>query len=106
MHVLDLLPEGSIGRHVDHVEYSGQYILGLSLASHAVMRLLHQSSDSACELLLPRRSLYLLHGPARYEWAHEVPAQPTFEGRELPPKGRRVSILLRDRNPSDATSMQ
>lgn len=103
IHVLDLKPEGWISRHVDHTEYSGAYIAGVSLLSHAVMLLESEQGDgSAFELLLPRRSLYVLHGEARYKWGHSVPLEPSFEGQPLPPKGRRISILLRDPAPGEA----
>ena len=97
VHILDLLPEGEIGTHVDHQEYSGAHIVGLSLLSHAVMTLKREECGSRCELLLPRRSLYVLSGAARYEWAHEVAAQPVFEGVPMPAKQRRLSLLFRDR---------
>eukprot|EP00967_Tisochrysis_lutea_P138733 scaffold250826_cov28-Tisochrysis_lutea.AAC.1 len=100
IHVLDLKPEGWIGRHVDHVEYSGGYIAGVSLLSHAVMLLEREGSeDGAVELLLPRRSLYVLYGDARYKWGHSIPLEPVFQGEALPPKGRRISVLLRDPAP-------
>lgn len=103
VHVLDLKPEGWISRHVDHTEYSGAYIAGISLLSHAVMLLESEQGDgSAFELLLPRRSMYVLHGEARYQWGHSVPLEPSFEGQPLPPKGRRISLLLRDRAPGEA----
>ena len=77
VHVLELAADGVIGRHVDHVEYSGAYIVGLSLLSDAVMVLHHEHSTSSVELLLPRRSVYVLTAAARYEWAHALPARPT-----------------------------
>ena len=59
------------------------------------MRLHHEHSSSWCELSLPRRSLYVLHGPARYDWAHSVLADESGA-----PRGRRISFLFRDR-PTD-----
>mmetsp|Transcript_495 Transcript_495/g.1417 ORF Transcript_495/g.1417 Transcript_495/m.1417 type:complete len:227 (+) Transcript_495:114-794(+) len=102
VHVLDLEAHGEISRHVDHVEYSGESIVGLSLLSHAVMLLQHEAETAAFELLLPRRSLYVLRGEARYRWAHSLPLQPSFEGQSLPPKSRRISVILRDRPPNEA----
>jgi hypothetical protein len=69
VHVLDLAADGEIGLHVDHVEYSGRF------------------------MLLPRRSLYVMADEARYDWAHSIPMQN---------KGRRISLLFRDRAPEDA----
>lgn len=102
VHVLDLEAHGEISRHVDHVEYSGESIVGLSLLSHAVMLLQHEADPAAAfDLLLPRRSLYVLRGEARYRWAHSLPLQPSFEGQSLPPKSRRISVILRDRPPNE-----
>ena len=95
IHLLDLHAEGAIGRHVDHTEYSGAYIVGLSLLSEAVMELHHEHSASTIEMLLPRRSAYVLTAEARYQWAHVLPPEPRFGGREIQ-KTRRLSILLRD----------
>jgi len=86
VHVLDLAADGVIGRHVDHVEYSGGTIAGLSLVSSAVMTLHHEGTDAALDLTLPPRSLYALSGAARYEWGHS-----------LVPAGRRIAMLFRDR---------
>ena len=101
IHLLDLHAEGAIGRHVDHTEYSGAYIVGLSLLSEAVMELHHEHSTSSIEMLLPRRSAYVLTAEARYQWAHVVPKEPSFRGREIQ-KTRRLSILLRDHAAAEA----
>ena len=48
-------------------------------------------------LRLPRRSLYVLRGEARYEWAHAMPlAQEWDDGVALPPRGRRVALIFRE----------
>ena len=101
VHLLDLDAGGAIGRHVDHVEYSGRYIVGLSLLSDAVMLLHHEHSESTIEMLLPRRSAYVLTAEARYDWAHSIPALPSFDGRTVE-KTRRLSILLRDHAAGEA----
>jgi hypothetical protein len=118
VHVLDLEAGGRIGKHVDHVEYSGEAIVGLSLLADATMTLHHEprgyhdvprgpptppaddassapeaSADAApwLALRLPRRSMYVLRGAARYEWAHA-----------LEPAGRRLALIFRDAHASDA----
>lgn len=127
VHLLDLSPDGYIQRHVDHVEYSGAYIVGLSLLSDAVMTLhLDQPAGAATgaagaaaassggdggdvwlPMRLPRRSMYVLHGEARYQWAHAVPldaarwwgdAVVSEEGKPLR-DGRRLAVLFRDAPP-------
>jgi hypothetical protein len=96
VHLLDLAADGAIGRHVDHVEYSGESIVGLSLLSHATMVLHHEATDAWLPLSLPRRSLYVLRGEARYEWAHSLPLQHEGIDPSAPPKQRRVALLFRD----------
>ncbi len=130
VHVLDLEPAGYISRHVDHVEYSGEYIVGLSLLSHATM-ILHRDGEREAErggrggergaaatsghdsaprsgsadesawlpLQLPRRSLYVLRGEARYGWAHSVPLEHEGVPAESPRKGRRLAFIWRDAPP-------
>ena len=47
----------------------------------------------------------VLHGGARYEWGHALPAEqrwratPEGEGELLPRKGRRLSVIFRDAPP-------
>ena len=96
VHLLDLEPAGVISRHVDHVEYSGGLIVGLSLLSDAVMTLHHEASGASLPLYLPRRSLYVLRGAARYEWAHSLHTEREWEGKPLPPPSRRLALIFRD----------
>jgi alkylated DNA repair dioxygenase AlkB len=59
-HALDLLSGGRIGFHVDHLEYSGEWIGGLCLLSSAVMQFRHhQYPERQASALLPRRCFYL-----------------------------------------------
>ena len=109
VHLLDLAADGYILPHVDHTDYSGNHIVGLSLLTESVMTLHHVGSgvpDSGSyatwmPMRLPRRSLYVLTGDARFKWAHAVPKLPPKTsdsdpfGR-LPAKGRRLAIILRD----------
>mmetsp|Transcript_58680 Transcript_58680/g.132812 ORF Transcript_58680/g.132812 Transcript_58680/m.132812 type:complete len:231 (+) Transcript_58680:40-732(+) len=118
VHVLDLSEEGFITPHVDSVKFSGGLVCGLSLLSSAVMVLspedpvLSRSSDAKVEMFLPRRSLYVLSGPARYEFAHSIErnrdnsnassshggSEQTKESEisEFSKRERRVSLILRD----------
>ena len=121
VHVLDLAADGYIAKHVDHVGYSGESIVGLSLLSGCTMTLHHEprgyhdafgaaaTDDDGAPWLamrLPRRSLYVLRGAARYEWAHAVraPAPPgrLGSGGDAPgdggdaARGRRIALIFRD----------
>lgn len=115
IHVLDLAGEGVIKPHVDSVRFCGSTIAGLSLLSDAVMRLVRidetQYKDNAeyrnlnltgkgffVDILLPRRSLYIMSFTARYNFTHEVLGKQVtcFKGDRAVDKGRRVSVICRN----------
>ncbi|XP_067320089.1 alpha-ketoglutarate-dependent dioxygenase alkB homolog 7, mitochondrial [Anolis sagrei] len=98
VHVLDLAKTGYIKPHVDSVKFCGCTIAGLSLLSSSVMRLVHEQNPQDClDLLLERRSLYILRGPARYEFTHEIlkDEESFFDGRKVP-RERRISVICRN----------
>lgn len=106
VHILDLAPEGWIKPHIDSVRFCGGIIAGLSLLSDSVMRLAmegHEKERVAC-FLLPRRSLYIMSGVARYKYNHEIlkSDKSYFEGRHVP-KGRRISIICRSEADREVT---
>ncbi|NWX26842.1 ALKB7 dioxygenase, partial [Notiomystis cincta] len=72
-HVLDLLPGGRVGPHVDSVKFCGCTIAGLSLLSPSVLRLRSlQDHRDWLELLLEPGSLYVL----RWVWGN--PGEPPW----------------------------
>ena len=81
---------------MDSVKFSGGVVAGLSLVSAAVMRLVRQDAQGAVseadedhvDLLLAPGSLYVLQGPARFEYAHAIV--------EDAGRGRRLSVIFRD----------
>ena len=135
-HVVDLAKDGHIGAHVDSIKFSGGIVAGLSLLSHRIMRLerdeeaemhlrtqspqhpsLHATPDalSAVEFDLPPRSLYIMAGPLRYFFSHQVLGQGSPSDLPVLLKGstgqgmaesksegggeaykRRISLVLRD----------
>ncbi|XP_063152670.1 alpha-ketoglutarate-dependent dioxygenase alkB homolog 7, mitochondrial-like [Candoia aspera] len=98
VHVLDLDKTGYIKPHVDSVKFCGCTIAGLSLLSSSVMRLVsEQNPQDWLDLLLERRSLYILRGPARYEFTHEIlkDEESSFDGRKVP-RERRISVICRN----------
>ncbi|XP_022120746.1 alpha-ketoglutarate-dependent dioxygenase alkB homolog 7, mitochondrial isoform X1 [Pieris rapae] len=104
-HVLDLAPAGYIKPHVDAVRFCGDTIAGLCLLSGAVMRLMHENSpDYVLDVLLPRRSLYIMSGVARYQFNHAVLSneKSVWRGGKLIKK-RRVAIITREqpKKPAD-----
>ncbi|XP_026516378.1 alpha-ketoglutarate-dependent dioxygenase alkB homolog 7, mitochondrial [Terrapene carolina triunguis] len=78
--------------------FCGCTIAGLSLLSSSVMRLVsEQNPEDWMDLLLPRRSLYILRGPARYEFTHEIlkDEESFFDGQKIP-RERRISVICRN----------
>ncbi|XP_014117606.1 PREDICTED: alpha-ketoglutarate-dependent dioxygenase alkB homolog 7, mitochondrial, partial [Pseudopodoces humilis] len=100
-HVLDLLPGGRVGPHVDSVKFCGCTIAGLSLLSPSVLRLRSlRDPQDWLELLLEPGSLYVLRGAARYEFTHEIlPDEESFFGGLRVPRGRRVALIFRNDPP-------
>ncbi|XP_014474166.1 PREDICTED: alpha-ketoglutarate-dependent dioxygenase alkB homolog 7, mitochondrial [Dinoponera quadriceps] len=98
VHILDLSAEGWIKPHVDSIRFCGGIIAGLSLLSDSVMRLTMVDHEKECMecFLLPRRSLYIMSGVARYKYNHEIlkTEESNFEGRHVP-KSRRISVICR-----------
>ncbi|KAM3846064.1 alpha-ketoglutarate-dependent dioxygenase alkB homolog 7, mitochondrial isoform 1-T1 [Vipera latastei] len=98
VHVLDLDKTGYIKPHVDSVKFCGCTIAGLSLLSSSVMHLVsEQNPQDWLDLLLERRSLYILRGPARYEFTHEIlkDEESFFDGRKVA-RERRISVICRN----------
>ncbi|XP_076396864.1 alpha-ketoglutarate-dependent dioxygenase alkB homolog 7, mitochondrial [Megachile rotundata] len=98
IHILDLAPEGWIKPHIDSTRFCGEIIAGLSLLSDSVMRLTLVGNETLYkqDFLLPRRSLYIMSGAARYNYKHEIlkNEESYFEGQHVP-KIRRVSVICR-----------
>jgi len=86
--VAEYRPGTPLGWHRDVPEFED--IVGVSLANEAVMRLRPYPPDApkksdVVKLVLAPRSIYLLRGPARWQWQHSV----------APTKTLRYSITLR-----------
>ncbi|KAI8125632.1 hypothetical protein FF38_05487 [Lucilia cuprina] len=121
IHILDLAPQGVIKPHVDSTRYCGHTIAGISLLSDAVMRLVRTKESSTTstnnneqdnyrnqpkavlennfyvDILLPRRSLYIMSHTARYNFTHEILANEESKFHNEPlKKERRISIICRN----------
>jgi alkylated DNA repair protein alkB family protein 7 len=97
VHVLDLDKSGVIKPHIDSIKFCGRIIGGLSLLSSSVMRLVHeQNLDMTVDILLKRRSLYIMTGEARYKYTHSIlgPSDSLFGDKPVP-RERRVSVMFR-----------
>jgi alkylated DNA repair dioxygenase AlkB len=76
-------PGAPIGWHRDYFSYG--VVVGISLGADARMRFRREGEQA--EILLERRSAYVLGGEARWKWEHHVP----------PVKELRYSITFRTR---------
>lgn len=57
IHVLELRHNGVIKPHLDHKDYSGSIVAGLSLQKDSILTLTDSESSSSVNIFLPRRSL-------------------------------------------------
>lgn len=119
VHILDLAADGIIKPHVDSSRYCGSTIAGVSLLTDCIMRMkridekkyeqerigeapnnkdeiVYREFDYFADVLLRRRSLYIMKDSARYNFTHEVlPTKSTFMNKEVV-KDRRISIICRN----------
>ncbi|XP_034046002.1 alpha-ketoglutarate-dependent dioxygenase alkB homolog 7, mitochondrial [Thalassophryne amazonica] len=98
VHILDLDKTGYIKPHIDSIKFCGNTITGLSLLSDSVMRLIKEGvTGEWMDLLLPRRSLYILRDQVRYNFTHEIlkDEESVFNGHRVP-RQRRISVICRN----------
>lgn len=118
VHILDLEKNGIIKPHIDSSRYCGNIIAGISLLTDCIMRLKRvdetkyyqgsqvqqQSGEQGSsveyeyysDVLLRRRSMYVMKDSARYKFTHEVlPTGTTFMDTPIE-KDRRISIVCRN----------
>ncbi|XP_033738761.1 alpha-ketoglutarate-dependent dioxygenase alkB homolog 7, mitochondrial-like [Pecten maximus] len=98
VHILDLSKDGHIKPHIDAVRFCGSTIAGLCLLSPCVMRLVHDKDKQRwADILLDRRSLYIMKDAARFNYTHEVLSNENsvFNGHPVP-KDRRISVIMRN----------
>ena len=91
----EYLPGQGISAHIDCVPCFGSEIASLSLGSACVMEFTHAHHNKQTKALEPC-SLFVLSGPARYEWQHCIPARKSdvIGGIKIN-RARRVSITFR-----------
>jgi len=97
-HILDLADFGHIKPHIDSSRFCGSTVAVLSLLSDCVARFrLDQDKEQMVDVLIPRRSLYVMKDFSRYEFTHEIlhNSESYFLGKEVT-KGRRVSVICRN----------
>lgn len=82
--------------HIDRIEDYGSEIAGLSLNSDIVMEF-HGPKGERIELFVPRRSLYIIEGVARFDWKHTIPARTKdkLENGLINIRKQRISLTFR-----------
>lgn len=92
--VNEYLPGQGISAHVDCVPCFSDMIASLTLGSGTIMQFTNGNRKE--EIYLEPRSLATLSGPARYEWAHAIPARKsdTVNGFKVQ-RTRRISLTFR-----------
>ena len=87
-------PGQGISSHVDQPSIFGPVVCMLSLSSAAVM--VFRKKECVVNVVMERRALVTVSGPARYEWSHEIPARKTDSvGPRVIHRGRRLSMTFR-----------
>ena len=82
--------------HIDKTLDYGEEVIGISLGSDTIFEFLGPKNEKV-NILLPRRSLYLMEGEVRYKWRHGIAAKKTDklkDGRILV-RSTRVSLTYR-----------
>lgn len=88
--VNEYVPGKGIAPHVDAPKLFGDGIVSLSLGSPIVMDF--SRGATKIEKVLPRRSLLVLKGEARYQWKHGITPR---LADHLIPRGTRISLTFR-----------
>uniref|UniRef100_A0A1Y1KRG6 Alpha-ketoglutarate-dependent dioxygenase AlkB-like domain-containing protein n=1 Tax=Photinus pyralis TaxID=7054 RepID=A0A1Y1KRG6_PHOPY len=98
VHILDIDRKGYIKPHIDSERFCGDTIAGLSLLSDCVMRLVRDDEKELhVNVLLRRRSLYIMKSVARYKYTHEILKSDCslFKDEEVR-RERRISVICRN----------
>ncbi|XP_044762695.1 alpha-ketoglutarate-dependent dioxygenase alkB homolog 7, mitochondrial [Coccinella septempunctata] len=106
VHILDLAENGYIKPHIDAIRFCGNTIAGLSLLTDSIMRLVNDNNKELyVDILLKRRSLYVMKDEARFKYTHEILDNPNsfFKGEKVC-KTRRISVICRN-EPNKETNL-
>ena len=96
----EYLPGQGIKSHKDRAYYENQ-ICGINLGSGCVMKFTNTSTFEVIDVVIPRRSLYVMQDDARKKWSHAIPPRKKdmIDGN-IVHRDRRVSITYRKVKPS------
>ncbi|THV07935.1 hypothetical protein K435DRAFT_772272 [Dendrothele bispora CBS 962.96] len=96
-HLLHLASNGEILPHIDNIESSGSWILGVSLGGDRILRMQDCSEpDKMFEVLLRSGSVYIQRNALRYQYKHSILKRRSFDDIAIG-DGQRLSIMIRDR---------
>ena len=91
----EYLPGQGIAPHVDYRSNYGSTVASLSLGSPVVMDFMSKEKKKISHLLEPR-SLFVLSGPARFDWKHGIaPRKMDHYLGAVVTRGRRLSCTFR-----------
>ncbi|EGN99551.1 hypothetical protein SERLA73DRAFT_121705 [Serpula lacrymans var. lacrymans S7.3] len=98
-HLLHLSSTGKILPHVDNVEASGSWILGISLGAERIMHMEStEDPQDTFDTLLPSGSVYIQRDAVRFGYKHSILFKGEFRGLNVG-GGQRLSMMVRDRKP-------
>lgn len=72
--VNEYYPGEGIRPHKDRNYFENQ-ICGVNLGSSCVLRFIKVKGGDVIDILVPRRSIYVIQDEARYKWKHAIPAR-------------------------------
>lgn len=93
--VNEYTPGQGIAPHIDNPHQFGPYVLAVSLGSDITMRF--GLAGVVEDVVVLRRSAYLMEGDARYRWTHGIDKRKSdkmHSGKRVP-RGTRVSLTFR-----------
>ena len=87
---LEYMPDrgSSIDPHFDDFWVWGERLVTLNLLSQSTLTFSDSECDTEVAVPMPRRSLIIVRGPARYKWRHAIKRQDIVS--------RRIAITLRE----------
>ncbi|KAF9458671.1 hypothetical protein BDZ94DRAFT_1270194 [Collybia nuda] len=90
-HLLHLASQGYIRPHIDNIDASGSWILGVSLGGERILRMEGPTEDHGnFDIVLPSGSVYLQKNAMRFTFKHSI-----LKG-ESKDTCQRLSIMIRD----------
>ncbi|XP_006824407.1 alpha-ketoglutarate-dependent dioxygenase alkB homolog 4-like [Saccoglossus kowalevskii] len=87
---LEYVPDrgSSIDPHFDDVWLWGERLVTLNLNSETTLTMTQKEKDICVSIPLPKRSVIVLYGPARYEWMHAIHREDIIN--------RRIAVTFRE----------